>query len=140
MATRSFRSLNTQTINDENLGVSATLGIERTEQSRMLPVSPLISMDGKELSLVSGNSVMLTAGFVLNLSAEMPLEMQKYREIVTVTGIEFVDGSVKAPLLQLITKSTSDDVLESGNSRGLFVVSLILVCGIAIMRKLRRSP
>ena len=38
MSTKSFRILNATTINENNLGVSATIGIERSEQPRALPL------------------------------------------------------------------------------------------------------
>ena len=116
-------------INEENLGVSATVGIERSETPRHLPVHPLISPDGKEISLTTThNAVPLPAGFVLRLSSDTPLEVSKYHEIVAITGIGFLDQikTKAAPLLQLITRNFSNDVLDSSNNRGLFVVSFVV--------------
>ena len=69
--------------------------------------------------------MLLPASFVLHLNTDLPLEVSKYEEIKRITGIPFIDTKqVKtAPLLQLITKSTSDESLDSSNNRGLFVVS-----------------
>ena len=69
---------------------------------------------------------MLHAGFVLNLGEFVALESNKYHEIVNITGISFVQDTNPSPLLQLITKSVSDDLLDSSNNRGMFVVSLEL--------------
>ena len=67
---------------------------------------------------------MLHAGFVLNLGEFVALESNQYHEIVNITGISFVqDTKNPLPLLQLITKNVSDDLLDSSNNRGMFVVS-----------------
>jgi len=123
MSTKSFRILNASTINENNLGVYATIGIERSEQPRALPLQPLISTEGKEIPMTNSNTVLLPASFVLHLNTDLPLEVSKYEEIKRITGIPFIDTKqVKtAPLLQLITKSTSDESLDSSNNRGLFV-------------------
>ena len=125
MATKSFRILNATAINEDNLGIYATIGIERSEQPRPLSKQPLISGDGKEIPMTNSNTQLLPASFVLHLSSDLPLEASKYHEITTITGIAFVETAQlkTAPLLQLITKSTSDESLDSSNNRGLFVVS-----------------
>ena len=51
----------------------------------------------------------------------MALESSKYHEIVNITGISFVQDVKPLPLFQLITKSFSDDHLDSSNNRGMFV-------------------
>ena len=78
------------------------------------------------MPITERNSVLLPANFVLHVNTDLPLEISKYEEIVAITGIPFVDTKVvnAAPLLQLITRSTSDKSLESSNNRGLFVVSV----------------
>jgi len=123
MSTKSFRILNATTINENNLGVSATIGIERSEKPRALPLQPLISAEGKEMPITERNSVLLPANFVLHLNTDLPLEASKYDDIVAITGISFIDTKQvnTAPLLQLITRSTSDKSLDSSNNRGLFV-------------------
>ena len=120
---KSFLTLTPAIISQENIGVSASIGIERSDQPQPLPVHPLISApDGKEIPMTASNSVRLPAGFVLNLDTEMPLEMSKYQEIVAITGLSFTTEYTQ-PLLQLITKSSSENLLDSSNNRGLFVVS-----------------
>ena len=120
--TKNLRKLNAQIINDENIGVYATVGIEKCETPRHLPLGPLISENGAELPLNPNNSIQLPAGFVLHLGDFLALESSKYHEIVNITGISFVpDVSPPLPLFQLITKSFSDDHLDSSNNRGMFV-------------------
>ena len=126
MNTKSLRKLNAQMINDEDIGIYATVCIEKCETPRHLPTVPLISPDGTEVPINQNNSVMLPAGFVLHLGQCVALESSKYHEIVNITGISFVpDVSKTLPLLQLITKSVSDDLLDSSNNRGMFVVRFL---------------
>lgn len=124
VSTKSFRKLTASIINEENIGYSMTVGLDRTNQPMALPVSSLISSDGKELPISPGNSVPLPARFILTLGQEMPLEVSKYHEIVSLTGIGFIDQceTSPGPLFHLVTKSASDGALESSNNRGLFVV------------------
>ena len=77
------------------------------------------------MPITERNSVLLPANFVLHLNTDLPLEASKYDDIVAITGISFIDTKQvnTAPLLQLITRSTSDKSLDSSNNRGLFVVS-----------------
>ena len=105
--------------------MNSLLGIERSEKPRALPLQPLISAEGKEMPITERNSVLLPANFVLHLNTDLPLEASKYDDIVAITGISFIDTKQvnTAPLLQLITRSTSDKSLDSSNNRGLFVVS-----------------
>ena len=107
--------------------INSLIGIERSEKPRALPLQPLISADGKEMPITERNSVLLPANFVLNLNTDLPLEASKYDDIVAITGISFIDTKQvnTAPLLQLITRSTSDKSLDSSNNRGLFVVSTV---------------
>ncbi len=51
VVTKSLRPLTQAMICEENLGISATIGIERSEQSRPMPIHPLISGDGKEIAM-----------------------------------------------------------------------------------------
>ena len=104
--------------------MNATICIERSETPRPLPLHPLISQDGAEIPINQNNSALLPTGFVLHLGDFLALESSKYHEIVNITGISFVQESNPSPLLQLITKSVSDDLLDSSNNRGMFVVSI----------------
>lgn len=125
VASKSMRTLTAATIFEDSLGVSATVCLERSEQARALPIHPLISpVDGKEIPMTADNSILLPAGFVLQLDQPLPLEVNKYQEILGITGLDFVQeaASQQAPLLQLITKSASNNNLDSSNNRGLFVV------------------
>ena len=103
------------------IGVYATVGIEKCETPRHLPLGPLISENGAEIPLNQNNSIQLPAGFVLHLGDFLALESSKYHEIVNITGISFVQDVKPLPLFQLITKSFSDDHLDSSNNRGMFV-------------------
>lgn len=124
MASKSMKNLTPANIFEDNLGVSATVCLEKSEQSRPMPIHPLISpADGKEIPMTTDNSVLLPVGFVLQLDQSLPLEKSKYHEIVGITGIEFLHEN-EAPLLQLITKTASNNTLDSSKNRGLFVVSL----------------
>ena len=70
-------------------------------------------------------SVSLPARFVMKLNSPMPLSLAKCREIAQLTQMEFFDETSASPLIQLIVKNASGNKLDSANSRGLFVVSLI---------------
>ena len=102
----------------------ATLGLERNDKPKALPIHSLIMADGKEVPIGQHNSVTLPARFVLELNDEMPLESSKCQDIINITGIDFLPSNQKAtPMLQLVTKQNSNGVLDSSNNRGLFVVS-----------------
>ena len=68
-------------------------------------------------------SATLPARFVLKLSSPMVVSLESCREIEKMTSLEFANENESAPLMQLITKSRSKGVLDTANSRGLFVVS-----------------
>ena len=124
MSTKKFKILNSEMINEHNIGLSATLGLERNEKPKALPIQSLIMIDGKEVPIGQHNSVTLPARFVLELNEEMPLGSSKCQDIINITGIDFLPSNQKAtPMLQLVTKQNSNGVLDSSNNRGLFVVS-----------------
>lgn len=123
-SSKSFKKLTSVMINEQNLGMSATIGLERTDSPTNLPKHSLIMADGKDVPLSQHNSVSLPARFVLELEQEMALEVSKCQEIIKLTGIDFMQTNEKAsPMFQIITKQTSNGILDSSNNRGLFVVS-----------------
>ncbi len=112
-------------IMDEGLGLSVTVGIERSEKPQSLPVHSLVTLDKDgspyEVPLSANNSATLPARYVLHLSSAMPLELNKCQDIIAVTGIPFVEEDVEgSPLLHLITNPNS--TAKASSSRGLFVV------------------
>ena len=51
MSTKKFKILNSDMINEHNIGLSATLGLERNEKPKALPIHSLIMQDGKEVPI-----------------------------------------------------------------------------------------
>ena len=129
-ASKTFRKLSPATINEHHIGLSATIGLEKIETPRPLPIHSLIMSDGKEVPLSQHNSVSLPARFVLELEQEMALEIGKLQDIINITGIDFMPSGNESltPLFQLVSKQASNGVLDSSNNRGLFVVSFSCFC------------
>lgn len=67
----------------------------------------------------------------------MPMCLSLVRQIQQVTELDSIDQSSTEPLLNLIVRHSSDNKLESGNNKGLFVVSKINIEGREIRINLR---
>jgi hypothetical protein len=134
--TKVIKTQSSSVVLDKDLGMSATIEIERSEQPQSLPVHSMIADGGKEIAITANNSVVLPARFVLRLKSEMPIETRKYHQIVALTGIGFVKNLKQnaSPLFQLISKGGSSAQSDSINHRGAFVVSIsCLLCSITVL-------
>jgi len=113
--------MNQATVVSKNLGLVASVVLQSSTTSHLLPLTSLISQNGEHLPITQGNSVPLPGNFCLSLDQPLPLSSALAKIIISITSIDWLDPSQDSPLLSLITKQASKGVLDPSNNRGLFV-------------------
>jgi len=113
--------MNQATVVSKNLGLVASVVLQSSTTSHLLPLTSLISQNGEHLPITQSNSVPLPGHFSLSLDQPLPLSSALAKIIISITTIDWLDPSQDSPLLSLITKQASKGVLDPSNNRGLFV-------------------
>lgn len=125
MDAKSLKPLSVELINSKKaIGMSVTVNLEASPANK-LQIQPVLLFQPGHTSptytpMGTHNSIMLPASFVLRLNKPMPVAVSLINLIQQKTEFNFGDASAAMPILGLITKHSSDGLVQSA-TKGLFV-------------------
>jgi len=118
--TGSLMPLTASVLKEGELGYSATLALRPSTDPYLLPLSSLVQ--GQDwFPLTKSNAVPMPAHPSLALDKPLPMSWALVSQISGITGVDWLDKADNSPLLSLITRQASNNMLDPANNRGLFV-------------------